>query len=73
MTGRNLQATLPPHSEGMTPFEAAVIQMMHEVDRLALRIEDQSRVIVRQGEALQAQYRLIRRLEARLRELGAAK
>lgn len=64
------KSNLPSASEGMTPFEAAVIQMMNEVDRLVLRQEDQTHRLAEQGRALQAQYKLIRRLEARLRELG---
>lgn len=65
--------SLPPASDPMTPFEAAVIQMMHEVDRQVLLQEDQTQRIAELTEALTAQYKLIRRLEARLRELGAGK
>ena len=64
---------LPSANGQMTPFEAAVIQMMHEVDGLVLQQESQDRRIAEQSKALQAQYKLIRRLEARLRELGDGK
>lgn len=61
---------LPVASEGMSPFEMAVISMMHEVDALVLQQNDQTQRLSEQSQALQAQYKLIRRLEARIRELG---
>ncbi len=61
-----------PQREGMTPFEAAVIQMMNEIDALTLKVEDQALQIKRQGDALRAQYILIRRLEARAKAANPA-